>query len=213
MSTMSEADLAARWAALSSATVHEAARKIGALPSTIKPLAHHQKVAGPAFPVTSPAGDNLWLHRAIYAARPGDVLVVDTSGGVEFGYWGEVMAVAARQRGIAGLVINGGVRDSQRMVELGFPVFSSAVCIRGTGKDPDGAGQCGGAIVLGGIDVHAGDWVLGDADGVVVIPAARVAGIVAEAEHRDAMEREIFLRLKSGESTIAIYDLPAEART
>ena len=203
--------LASRWAALSTATVHEAAKRTGALPSFIRPLARHLKIAGPAIPVTSPPGDNLWLHRAIYAAKPGDVLVVDTGGGMEFGYWGEVMAVAAQQRGIAGLVINGGVRDSQRMIEMSFPVFAGTVCIRGTVKDPKGAGQFGGSIVLGDVAIAAGDWVLGDADGVVVVPAASAADIVAEAERRDAMEQEIFARLKAGESTIAIYGLPAEA--
>ena len=196
---MTDDTLATRWASLSSATVHEAAKRIGTLPSVIRPLASHLKVAGRAFPVASPPGDNLWLHRAIYAASPGDVLVVDVGDGVEFGYWGEVMALAAQQRGIAGLVISGGVRDSLRMIEMGFPVFSGAVCIRGTGKDPAGAGLLGGAVVLGGVTVTLGDWVLGDADGVVVIPDASAKDVIAEAESRDAMELEIFERLKAGQ--------------
>lgn len=210
---MTDNTLATRWASLSSATVHEAAKRIGALPSVIRPLASHLKVAGRAFPVSSPPGDNLWLHRAIYAASPGDVLVVDVGDGVEFGYWGEVMALAALQRGIAGLVISGGVRDSLRMIEMGFPVFAGAVCIRGTGKDPAGAGQLGGAVVLGGVTVTLGDWVLGDADGVVVIPVASGVDVIAEAESRDAMEQEIFERLKAGESTIEIYRLPTDAHS
>ncbi|HWK34803.1 RraA family protein, partial [Sphingomonas sp.] len=126
--------LVARSAARSTATLHEAGGRIGALPPAIKPHAANVTLAGRAYPVMSPGGDNLWLHHAIYHAAPGDILVVAT-GDHGFGYWGEVMAVAAQARGIAGLVIDGGVRDSQPMLALGFPVFSTAACIQGTGKD------------------------------------------------------------------------------
>ena len=102
---------------LPTSTIHEAAGRIGALP------------------VHSPAGDNLWLHRAIYLAQPGDVLVVDVEGGYEFGYWGEIMSCAARQRGLAGLVINGCVRDGATLASSDFPVFARGLCMRGTGKD------------------------------------------------------------------------------
>lgn len=201
-------DLLARAAALSSATFHEATGKRGALPAAIKPLAPHVVVCGRAFPVKSPPGDNLWLHRAIYAASPGDVLVVDCGDGVEYGYWGEVMAVAAQVRGLAGLVISGGVRDSQRMVAMGFPVFSGAVAIRGTGKNPRGEGRLGERITLGSVDICQGDLVFGDADGIFVLPADDVETAVAEAERRDRDELEIFARLRAGETTIAIYKLP-----
>jgi 4-hydroxy-4-methyl-2-oxoglutarate aldolase len=200
--------LMSRWAALSSATIHEAAGKTGALPSSLKPLAPHVKLTGLALTVGAPPGDNLWLHRAIYAARPGEVLVVDTGEGVEFGYWGEIMAHAAQQRGIRGLVITGGVRDSQRMLAMEFPVFCGAVCIRGTGKDPGRKGSVGAELSIGGTTVRRGDYVLGDADGVVVIGADRVEGVVEESERRDALEREIIARLRAGGSTIDIYNLP-----
>lgn len=196
-----------RAARQSTATVHEAAGRIGALPASLKPLCPSQKLSGPAFPVKSPPGDNLWLHRAIYRAAPGDVLVVD-AGDAEYGAWGEVMALAAQVRGIAGLVIATGVRDSQRMVEMGFPVFASQIAIRGTGKDPDGAGTLNQPITLGNVTINPGDWVLGDADGVVVIPASRTAEIIDKAEGRDDAEQAIFARLRAGDSTIAIYNLP-----
>jgi 4-hydroxy-4-methyl-2-oxoglutarate aldolase len=202
-----------RWSALSSATIHEAAKRTGALPSSIKPLEPNIKLSGLALPVRSPPGDNLWLHRAIYAADAGEVLVVDTGDGVEFGYWGEVMALAAQQRGIAGLVITGGVRDSRRMVDMGFPVFAGAVCIRGTGKDPRGKGSVGHEIAIGGIAVRRGDYVFGDADGVIVISADAVEHVIGDAERRDAQEAEIFARLRAGESTIDIYNLPREGES
>jgi 4-hydroxy-4-methyl-2-oxoglutarate aldolase len=190
---------------LSSATVHEAAGRIGALPSAIKPLSPVMRVQGPAFPVRVPPGDNLWLHRAVYAASPGEVLVVDAGGGFEHGYWGEVLAEAALARGLAGVVIHGGVRDSQRLVEMGWPVFAGRVCIRGTGKDPDGDGDLGEPIVVGDVTVSLGDLVVGDADGVVAVPAARAGDVRAASAERDAAEIGYIERLRAGKSTLAVY--------
>src|SRR5262245_39235634 len=100
-------------AGLSSASLHEASGKQGALPATLKPLSATMWVCGRALPVRCPKGDNLWIHRALAASAAGDVLVVDCGiDGLDFGYWGEVMATAAMARGLAGLVITGGVRDS-----------------------------------------------------------------------------------------------------
>ena len=136
-------ELIDRARARSSATLHEAAKKSGALPAAIKPLSPEVCLCGRAYPVGSPSGDNLWLHHAIYAADPGDVLVVDVGADPEFGYWGEAsMALAAQSRGLSGLVINGGVRDAQRLVAMKFPVFAwMANCIRGTSKNPFGKGS------------------------------------------------------------------------
>ncbi len=195
-------------ASLSTATLHEAAGRAGALPAAIKPLSAALGLCGRALPVRGPAGDNLWLHRAIHAARRGDVLVVDPEGEREYGYWGEVMAIAAIERGIAGLVINGGVRDSRRLIELGFPVFSAGVCIRGTSKRADGTGSIGAPIRIGTVTVHRDDLIVGDADGVVVIAEANVIDVVAEARQRDADEQTLFGRLRAGESTLSIYTLP-----
>jgi 4-hydroxy-4-methyl-2-oxoglutarate aldolase len=195
-------------ASLSSATLHEAAGKIGALPAAVKPLAASMRVCGRALPVNSPAGDNLWLHHAIYEAGPGEVLVVDVGGGRDFGYWGEVMALAAQVRGIAGLVITGGVRDSLRIIDMGFPVFSATVCIQGTGKDPRGAGSIGKPICIGDVQISRGDIVFGDADGVVVLPAGRALEIAAESVARDQAELAIFEQLRAGKSTLDIYRLP-----
>lgn len=167
-------------------------------------------MAGLALPVASPAGDNLWLHRAIYVAVPGDVLVIDTSGGTDFGYFGEVMAVAAQQRAIAGVVLTGGVRDSQRILKMGFPVFSGAICVRGTDKNPHGKGSVGEPVQIGDVLVRRGDYVFGDCDGVVIVPAHEAKEVVRESQRRDAAEHAIFERLRRGESTIDIYNLPKE---
>ncbi|MCL2652637.1 MAG: dimethylmenaquinone methyltransferase [Propionibacteriaceae bacterium] len=193
---------------LASATVHEAAGRIGALPSTIKPLDPGMHLCATAFPVRMPPGDNLWIHRAVYAAQPGDVLVVDVQGGFEHGYWGEILTVAAIARGLAGLVIAGGVRDSQQLIGLGWPVFSERVCITGTVKDPHGDGSLGEPITIGGITITRGDLVVGDADGVVVIPAGRIDEVVDASLRRETAEAAYMERLRAGESTLAIYNLP-----
>jgi 4-hydroxy-4-methyl-2-oxoglutarate aldolase len=198
----------ARAAGLSTATAHEAAGKVGALPSAIKPVAPHMRLCGPAFPVRSPPGDNLFLHHAIYAATPGDILVVDCGDGQEFGYWGEVMSVAAHAAALGGLVITGGIRDSDRLGGLGFPVFSANICIRGTGKDPFGDGSLGAPVTIGDVVVGQGDIILGDGDGVVVLPSARFEAILGESRKRDAAELSYFERLRAGETTIQIYGLP-----
>ncbi|MEV5776755.1 dimethylmenaquinone methyltransferase [Streptomyces antimycoticus] len=199
---------AASTAALTSATVHEVAGRIGALPSAIKPLHSAMHVEGPTFPVRMPAGDNLWLHRAVYAASPGDILVIDCGGGFEFGYFGEVLAEAARARGLAGLVIHGGVRDARRLAEIGWPVFAERVCIRGTSKDPHGDGGLGEPITIGDVEIRLGDLVVADTDGVVCIPADRADEVRAASAARDKAEHHYIRRLRAGESTIAVYGLP-----
>ena len=165
-------------------------------------------VAAPAFPVHSPAGDNLWLHRAVYAAEPGSVLVVDVGDGVEYGYWGEILAEAALARGLSGLVINGGVRDSP-VSSPSAGRYSRGVCIRGTGKNPEGAGSLAAPVVIGGVTVARGDLVLGDANGVVCIPAAQANEVLRRSRQREHDEADYITRLREGDSTLSIYDLPA----
>ncbi|MFJ9562830.1 RraA family protein [Streptomyces fuscichromogenes] len=192
-------------ASASSATLHEAAGRKGALPSAIGPAFTGARVVGPAFPVASPPGDNLWIHRALYAARPGDVLVVDVGGGTEFGYWGEILSTAAIARGLAGLVINGGVRDRDALADLGLPVFSTGLCIQGTGKDFDATGSLGERVRIGEVFVERGDLVVGDADGVVVIPRADTESVLDAGAERDAKEAELMRRIRAGERTLDLY--------
>lgn len=192
---------------IGTASLYEAAGKIGALPSVIKPLTPNFRLFGPAFPVQSPPVDNLWLHRAIYEAAPGDILVVHVGDYYEAGYWGEVMTTAAVSQKLGGLVIDGGVRDSQRLIEVGFPVFSRTICIRGTGKNLKGEGTLGAPVRFGDVVVHRGDLVLGDADGVVVIPAEVAEEFVAKARAREEHEAKLMERLKNGERTLDLLGL------
>lgn len=187
------------------ATLHEAAGKIGVLPPQIKPVASHFRVCGPAAPVHSPGGDNLWLHRAIYAAEPGDVLVVHVSDKYDHGYWGEIMSTAAQVRGLGGLVIDGCVRDVSLLREMKFPVFARGLCIRGTGKDFGARGWVNYPVLMGGVTVQPGDLIVGDEDGVVAIPRDRAQQVLAAASRRSDQERDIVRRLQSGETTLKIY--------
>ena len=194
-------------AMLSSATVHEAGGKIGVMPPQIKPIHPQFRVCGPALTVHSPGGDNLWLHYAIYAAQPGDILVVHCAEHYEHGYWGEVMSTAAKARKLGGLVIDGGVRDFDLLGEVGFPVFARGLCIRGTSKDKQAIGWINAPTLFGNLTVHPGDLVIGDADGVVVVPQARAAEVIRASKSRDAQEIEICQRLEAGETTLDIYGL------
>jgi len=192
---------------LGSATLYEAAGRIGALPCRVASTSPRLPVCGRAFPVETDGGDNLAIHHAIYAAQPGDVLVVNVSGAREYGYFGEVMARAAMAVGVAGLVIDGGVRDADRMADLGFPVFAANRCINGTTKRPDAVLAVGSSTKIGEITIFRGDVVVGDGDGVVVIQASDLDAVVTSSERREVEEGTIFERLQAGESTIDIYRL------
>jgi 4-hydroxy-4-methyl-2-oxoglutarate aldolase len=192
--------------ALDAATLHEAAGKIGVLPHAIKPVVPGFKICGTAVPVQAPGGDNLWLHRALYVAQPGDVLVIHVAGQYEHGYWGEVMSTAAKARGLAGMVIDGCVRDVTLLEQIGFPVFARGLCIRGTGKDFAARGWINAPTLFEDVTVHAGDLIVGDADGVVCIPRQQIPTAIAAAQQRAAREAAECELLASGNtSTLAIY--------
>ncbi|MER7797185.1 4-carboxy-4-hydroxy-2-oxoadipate aldolase/oxaloacetate decarboxylase [Microbacterium sp. NPDC096154] len=192
---------------LGTATLFEASKLPIALPSRLRPTWPGATAMGRALPVACVAGDNLALHVAIERAQAGDILVVDAQN-APHGYWGEVMAVAAMARGIRGLVIDGGVRDTARLEALGFPVWSSHVAILGTGKTSSGV--IGQPIVLGTATVREGDVVVADADGVVSMSASEVARIHQAGLAREAAEEAHFERLRAGETTMEIYALPRD---
>jgi regulator of RNase E activity RraA len=187
----------------STATLSEASGMSVALSPDLRSLWSGARLCGPAFTVQGAGGDNLALHHALLEAPAGAVLVADV-GGARFGHWGEVLTVAAQQRGLTGLLIDGGVRDATELQELGFPVFSRNNSILGTRKDFPGVLQR--PVTVGGITVHTGDLVVGDVDGVVALPAASVEGILDRADARVAHEAELMEKLRNGFSTLDLYD-------
>ena len=193
----------ARAATFPSATIHEAMGRKGALPAAIKPVSNSWKIWGPAFTVVAKAFNNINIHRAIYQAKPGDILVVDCGGGFEAGYFGEIMAHAAQQRGLAGLVIDACVRDADLLEEIGFPVFSRGLAIQGTTKDE--GGSLAQLIRIGNVDVAPGDIINGDRDGVVVIPQGAAKAALDASQSREDKEARTIASLKQGKSTIELY--------
>ena len=165
-------------------------------------------LAGRALTVRCRSGDNLALHRAIAVAKPGDVLVVDYGGSLDSGHFGEIMALACQMRGIAGLVIDGAVRDSAHIAALGFPVFAKGLNILGTAKQDSGV--IGGVLSLGGVEIATGDLILADADAILVVKAADMQAALAASLARTAREAEIMERLRKGETTLSILGLSTE---
>lgn len=187
----------------SAATLHEALGKIGNLPSAIKPIHPEMKVCGPAYTVQTMPRDNVLLHRAYAYAKPGDVIVAHCSGFYEAGYWGDLMSLGAKTQGIAGLVIDACVRDADDIEALGFPVFSRGLCIRGTTNF--GEGTLNEPIVIGECLIHPGDIIVGDRDGVVVVPQNRIEETIEKAIAREAREESVREQLRLGKTSIQIY--------
>lgn len=196
-----------RASALPAATLFEANLQKGALPSQIKPAVSGMRLCGRALTVQSPPRDNLWLHKGIYAAKPGDILVIHVSHHYEAGYWGEIMSFAAKYRKLGGLVIDGCVRDRDLLEEIGFPVFSRGLCIRGTEKDKGARGSVGAPIVIGSVEVHTGDIVVGDADGVAVVRADWAEDTLDRSEERERKEAKIIEKIQNGETTLDLFNL------
>jgi 4-hydroxy-4-methyl-2-oxoglutarate aldolase len=176
--------------------------KGGNMDPGIKPIDRGCKLAGPAFTVKAHPSDNVAIHKAIYEAPKGSVLVVD-AGGFCRGHFGEIMAFACMQRGIAGLVIDGGIRDADEIQKLGFPVFSRGINPGGTQKEV--VGVSGQPVICGGLLVCTGDMIIGDRDGVVVVGKDRIQSILEKAQAIAAKEEKVLQMLREGKTTIEIY--------
>ncbi|WP_421799769.1 4-carboxy-4-hydroxy-2-oxoadipate aldolase/oxaloacetate decarboxylase [Haliscomenobacter sp.] len=187
----------------SAATLHEALGRTGNLPSAIKPIYPGIKLCGPAYTVQTMPRDNVLLHRAYAYAKPGDVIVANCSGFYEAGYWGDLMSLGAKTKGIAGLVIDGCVRDADDIEAIGFPVFSRGLCIRGTTNF--GEGTLNEPIIIGECLIHPGDIIVGDRDGVVVVPQKRIEEAIEKATAREAREEAVRVQLRRGKTSIQIY--------
>jgi 4-hydroxy-4-methyl-2-oxoglutarate aldolase len=163
------------------------------------------RLAAPAYPVRCTTGDNLAVHVAVANAPRGCALVVDVGESRELGYWGEVLTTAAEARGIAGLVIDGGVRDVTALQAHGFPAFSTTIALPGATKQLPGT--VGRPVRVGDVDVEPGDWVVGDADGVVVVPGGALEDVIAAGKARAAKEDGFFARLREGATTVELLGL------
>jgi RraA family protein len=172
------ADLGARAKELAASTLADNQSRLG-VSRGIWPVAPGLRLAGPAFTVRTAPADNLMVHKAVEAASPGDVLVIDTCGCESHAVFGELMALQARRRGIGGVVVDGFVRDVAAIRACGLPVFARGACPAGPYKN--GPGEIGYPVACGGVAVQPGDLVVGDDDGVVFIAADAARRVVEQA--------------------------------
>ena len=188
------------------ATLYEAAGQMGMVDPAIRPAWPGAALCGPAATVRCPPGDNLALHQAVAAAQPGVVLVASVGGYRMAGAWGEVLTVAAQARGIAGLVIDGAVRDIDAIAERRFPVFSRGLAIGACTKERRGALHI--PLLFGGLMVRPGDVVAGNSDGLVVIEQEKAEEVSRAAVERRRRERELFEEISKGRTTLELLGLP-----
>ena len=198
-------DPAERLMALGAATLGEAGGRT--MSPRVHPVWLGTRLAAPAFAVRCTPGDNLAVHVAVAHAPAGSALAVEVGVEREIGYWGEVLTTAAQARGVAGLVIDGCVRDSAALEAHGFPVFSTGVALPGASKKLSGA--VGGAAEVGDVTVQTGDWLVADADGVTVIAAAALDQVLAAGAARADRERTLFAELRAGKTTVELLGLDA----
>lgn len=190
-----------------SATIHEAQGRLGALSSRIKPIDRRMSVCGPAFTVQSSPRDNIMLQLAIHFAQPGDVIVVSAGEYTEAGSFGDVLGNACVAKGIAGVVTDTGVRDTLALIDLGLPVFSLSVSIKGTVKET--LGQLNAPIVVGGVVIRPGDVIRGDADGVVTVAREDAAEVARKSAAREEAEAGYIAAYKAGRTIIDVCNLEA----
>lgn len=183
-----------------------------AMDAGIKPLDLEWQFQGPAFTVQSMESCNWATHHALTMAQPGDVLVIAAGGGLNGSVWGDVMTAAAKKAGLAGIVVDGCVRDSRESRAGEFPIFCRGACPGGPHKG--WPGNLNVPVSCGGVAVLPGDIIVGDADGVVVVPQNRAAEVLEEAQERTALEAEWYRRIEAGDSTVDLLGLepPEETR-
>ena len=188
------ADLVARYASVPAANVGDAQERFG-IAVGLGPVWAGARLAGRARTVWTRSGDNLYLHRALDVAEPGDVIVVNGHGDLSRALMGDLIGVRAQRLGVAGFVIDGAVRDAEALGELGLPVFACGVTPAGPYKH--GPGRLDVPVAIGGVVVHPGDIIVADADGVVVVPFETAeATLVAaeEIERNEQAKREEYQR-------------------
>lgn len=192
-------------AKMGTATVHEAIGRRGYAGPHLRPIQIGASIAGSAVTVSCHPGDNLMVHAAIEMCQAGDILVVTTIAPSTHGGFGELMATSCMSRGVRGLIVDAGVRDTSELRTMGFPVWSRHVSCQGTVKSSPGSVNV--AVVLGGEIVRAGDVVCADDDGVVIVARAEAAAALTLSRARLDKEAAARARYKAGELSVDVSNL------
>lgn len=200
-----DGDYAERLALYGVATVSEAHGKSGDMADYIKPIQQEVSVAGRAITVNCTASDNLMIHAALEICKKGDILVVSTPENSRSGFFGELMANAAINRGVAALIIDGGVRDTRPIRKLGFPVWSKYINVKGTTKK--NPGNVNTEIKCGGMLISGGDFIVADDDGVAVVRKEMLETVLKKSQERVEKEVKTRERIRNGELSIDFYNL------
>jgi len=176
----------------------DVAGRRGTLDGRIQPVSPSMRLAGPAFTIEVRAGDNLMIHAAISMAKPGDILVIDGKADRTCALMGSIMINACKKAGLGGVVIDGAIRDTDELRELGFPVY--AICANPNGPTKFVPGRINWPVSCGGVAVHPGDLVVGDADGVVVIERGKAASLLDAADSKVADEKTRLADIAAGKN-------------
>lgn len=183
-----ERELVEAFRGLPVANIDDNMWRLGAIDAAIRPM-NRAPMAGTAFTVRVPAGDNLMFHKAMDLAQPGDVVVISAGGLCERAIFGELMATYCRLRGLAGIVVDGAIRDRDALEQMDFPIYARGVTPNGPYKN--GPGEIGTVVTVGGQVVHPGDILIGDGDGVVVIKPEDAPDLLKKTRAVQAKEEQI----------------------
>jgi len=182
---------------LGTATISEAQGRRGLLNPYMRPIYPTARVCGPAITALCQPGDNMMIHVAIEVAQPGDVLVVAVTSESTDGFFGELLGTSLQAHGVKGLILDAGCRDVSELTAMDFPVWSRCVSSQGTVKETPGSVNI--PVVCANQLVRPGDIIMGDVDGVVVVPRENAAAVVKAGLERVAKEEKTRARLKAGE--------------
>lgn len=199
-----DAQLVQAFKGLPVANISDCMARMSAAGPRLRPMHKGGPLAGPALTVKCRPGDNLMIHKALTLAKAGDVIVVDAGGDLTNALFGEIMVATSVRLGIAGVVLNGAVRDSEAIGQGSFPLYAAGVTHRGPYKD--GPGEINVPVAIDGMVIHPGDLIVGDADGLLCVPIDDAESVLAATHQKMAAETKMLADIAAGTLDTAWID-------